>query len=90
MLDLSIIILSYNTEKLLTECLDSIYELTKGITFEVIVVDNASIDNSLEQIKKCEEKIEEIKKKNPEYKLGVKTINVKYKNRFIKSEDLNA
>lgn len=60
MLDLSIIILSYNTEKLLTECLDSIYKLTKGITFEVIVVDNASSDNSLEQIEKLAKKYQTI------------------------------
>lgn len=40
--DVSIIIVNYNTEKLIIDCLDSIYEKTSGITFEVIVVDNDS------------------------------------------------
>jgi GT2 family glycosyltransferase len=42
----SIIIVNYNSEMLLHECLKSIYEQTKEVTFEVIVVDNASSDNS--------------------------------------------
>jgi len=48
--DLSIIIANYNTKKLLKDCLDSIYEDTKDIEFEVIVVDNASQDNSVKMI----------------------------------------
>lgn len=49
--DLSIIIVSYNTKKLLYDCLHSIYEQTKNITFEVIVVDNNSNDGSQEMVK---------------------------------------
>jgi GT2 family glycosyltransferase len=50
---LSIIIVSYNTEKLLDNCLKSIYnsDFPAG-DFEVIVVDNASNDGSPEMIKK--------------------------------------
>jgi len=48
---LSIIIVSWNTSRILQQCLDSIYEQTKDIDFEVIVVDNASTDNSAEMIK---------------------------------------
>ncbi len=44
--DLSVIILTYNTCDLLRQCLRSIYEQTSGITFEVIVVDNASADQT--------------------------------------------
>ena len=51
MVDLSIIIVSWNTAKLLRECLESIYEHTKGITFEVFVVDNASSDGSVGVVK---------------------------------------
>ncbi len=52
MLNLSIIILSYNTKEYLRDCLQSIYNnLPKGF-FEVIVVDNASIDNSIEMVLK--------------------------------------
>lgn len=43
-MDLSIIIVSYNCSKLTAECVDSIYEKTRGVDFEVFVVDNASTD----------------------------------------------
>lgn len=52
-LDLSIIIVSFNTRQLTTECLDSLRKnVSKKITYEVIVVDNASKDDSVEYIKK--------------------------------------
>ena len=41
-MDVSIIIVNYNTEKLILDCLDSIYNNTNGFDFEVIVVDNNS------------------------------------------------
>ncbi len=44
--ELSFIVVSYNTRELLDACLASIYERTKGVSFEVIVVDNASRDGS--------------------------------------------
>lgn len=45
-MDVSVIIVNYNTRQLLDECLGTIYKQTKGIRFEVIVVDNASKDGS--------------------------------------------
>lgn len=51
MLDLSIIIVSWNVEKLLKACLRSLFENTKGLTFEIMVVDNNSSDNSVRMIK---------------------------------------
>ncbi len=51
-MDLSIIIVSYNTRKLLKDCLASIFKFTKGISFEVIVVDNASKDQSADMVRK--------------------------------------
>ncbi len=45
-LDLSIITVSFNTRDVLSECLASIAEKTAGISYEVIVVDNASSDNT--------------------------------------------
>lgn len=46
----SVIIVSYNTKKLLLQCIDSIYERCQGADFEVIVVDNDSGDGSAEAV----------------------------------------
>jgi GT2 family glycosyltransferase len=51
MIDLSIIIVNYNSSDLLEQCLDSIYKHIKDIEFEVFVVDNASTDNSVEMVR---------------------------------------
>ncbi len=48
--DVSVIIVSYNTRDLTLRCLKSLYENTKDVSFEVIVVDNASSDGSAEAI----------------------------------------
>ncbi len=48
MMDVSIIIVNYNTLKVTAQCLDSIFRLTCGLSFEVILVDNASTDGSKE------------------------------------------
>lgn len=50
--DLSLVILSYNTEALLRECLDSVFACTRGCSFEVIVVDNASRDGSVAMLRR--------------------------------------
>lgn len=49
--DLSFIIVSYNTREMLRECLEAIFEHTTGLAFEVIVVDNASSDGSVEFVR---------------------------------------
>jgi GT2 family glycosyltransferase len=51
-MDLTIIIVSYNTKEFLKGCLDSIYVGTEKIKFEVIVVDNASSDGTQKEIQK--------------------------------------
>lgn len=43
-MDLSIIIVNWNSAEYLRKCLRSIYSYTQGFEFEVIVVDNASFD----------------------------------------------
>lgn len=45
-MDVSIIIVNWNTKKLLEQAITSIYKYAKGLTFEVIVVDNGSEDGS--------------------------------------------
>ena len=49
-MDVSIIIVNYNTKELLYDCINSIYDKTQGVSFEIIVVDNASTDGSREFI----------------------------------------
>jgi GT2 family glycosyltransferase len=49
-LDLSIIIVSFNTRDVLLDCLTSVYAQTEGISYEVIVVDNASSDDTLDSV----------------------------------------
>lgn len=51
-LDLSIIIISYNTSDLLDKCLASIYSRPQLLEFEVIVVDNASADGSAAMVER--------------------------------------
>ncbi|MBI1882416.1 MAG: glycosyltransferase family 2 protein [Chloroflexi bacterium] len=50
MLDLSIIIVNYNTRDLLRDCLNSIYNSHGNLKFNVIVVDNASPDGSANMV----------------------------------------
>lgn len=51
MVDVSIIIVNYNTRDLLKDCINSILENTLHISYEIIVVDNASGDDSVSMIK---------------------------------------
>lgn len=50
-MNVSIIIVSYNTKKLLQECLESILTNTKDLQYEIIVSDNGSTDGSVEMVK---------------------------------------
>jgi len=49
-MDISVIIVNYNTHTHLEKCLKSIYEYTKGLNYEVIVVDNNSTDRKVEKL----------------------------------------
>lgn len=50
-MDLSVVIVNWNTKDLLRGCLQSVYRTVKDISFEVIVVDNASQDGSVAMLK---------------------------------------
>lgn len=51
-LDVSVIIVNWNTKDKLNDCLNSIYRQAPKLTYEVIVVDNASGDGSVEMVKR--------------------------------------
>lgn len=47
-MDISVIIVNYNTKQLTKDCIDSVFSQTKGVDFEIILVDNNSSDGSIE------------------------------------------
>jgi len=48
--DVSIIVASYNTRELLYECLESVCSYTRGVSFEIICVDDDSPDGSADMV----------------------------------------
>lgn len=84
MKDLSIIIISYNTAELLDECLESVEKFKpKKYSYEVIVVDNASSDNSVEMVKKNHKSVHVIENKenfgfSKANNIGIKNSQGKY------------
>lgn len=52
MTDVSIILVNYNTQKITSECIDSIVKMTEGVSYEIILVDNDSKDGSKEAFAK--------------------------------------
>lgn len=51
-MDLVIIIVSFNTSKILKDCLNSIFQKRWQTKFNVVLVDNASSDDSVQMVKK--------------------------------------
>lgn len=51
-MDVSVVIVNYNTRDLTLKCINSLFAQTSGVLFEVIVVDNASTDGSVELFEK--------------------------------------
>ena len=50
-MDVSVIIVNYNTKDLIKKCIESVIRETKDIEYEIIVSDNGSSDGSIEIIK---------------------------------------
>ncbi len=48
---LSVIIATYNARELLADCLESIYQNPPSSPYEVIVVDDASVDSTSEMVR---------------------------------------
>lgn len=51
-MELSIIVVNFNTKDITRACLDSIRTCATGVEYEIILVDNASTDGSVEAFKK--------------------------------------
>ena len=49
-MDVSIIIVNYNTKDLTKKCIESVIKYTTNILYEIILVDNASMDGSKEPV----------------------------------------
>jgi len=73
-MDISVVIVNWNTRKLLLDCLASIYKTVKNIAMEIWVVDNASIDDSVETARRLYPEVEIIQ--NPQ-NLGFAAANNK-------------
>jgi len=59
--DVSVIVVNWNSLSYLSECLTSIYQYTEGVSFEVIVVDNASPEGGVDILEKKFPQIKVIK-----------------------------
>lgn len=51
-IDLSVIIVNWNTRDVLAKCIRSVYETGQGIDLEIILVDNASKDGSVTMVRR--------------------------------------
>jgi len=69
---LSVIIVNYNVEHFLEQCLHSVRKSAKNIPTEIFVVDNSSVDGSIEMVKK---KFPEVKIIANEKNLGFSRAN---------------
>lgn len=71
-MDLSIIVVNYNTQELLAQCLESIYRKMSHLNYEILVVDNASSDGSADMVK---QRFPEVKLIENHKNLGFATAN---------------
>lgn len=55
-MDLSIVIVSFNTKEILKDCIESVVKTTKKIKYEIIVVDNDSKDSSVNLLRQLAKK----------------------------------
>ncbi len=79
MLDLTIIIPNWNGDEVIVECLESILAETRGVSFELIVVDNGSTDSSPQRIQEIADRDPRIRARfNEENLLFAKACNQGY------------
>jgi GT2 family glycosyltransferase len=71
-MNVSILIISYNTRDLTVACIQSVIDQTEAVSYEVLVVDNASSDGSAEAIATAfpRERFPQVRLIRPERNLG--------------------
>lgn len=69
-MDITISIVSYNTKDLLKRCIKSIIRNTKNLKYEIIVVDNASSDGTIEMLKGEFAEVRVLKNRSNKYYAG--------------------
>lgn len=68
--DISIVIVNYNVKDFLLQCINSIYKSETSLSYEIIVIDNASTDNSKEIFEKMSLNSENLNYHYSEQNLG--------------------
>ena len=63
-MDISIIVVSFNTKELVHDCLASLFETVKGVAFEVWLVDNNSTDGTVAAVEEEYPEVNIIKNNN--------------------------
>lgn len=63
-IDLSVVVLSWNTRQLLKECLEALRDATDGLSVEIVVIDNASEDGSADMVEESFPEV--VLERNPE------------------------
>tara|TARA_Y100000768_G_scaffold311853_1_gene246463 strand:- start:864 stop:1769 length:906 start_codon:yes stop_codon:yes gene_type:complete len=84
-MDISIVIVSYNVKEYIISCIDSIYKHSKSnYSFEIVIVDNNSKDDTLDSLNKNFPKISLIKNKyNAGFSFAVNQGVKKCKGKYI-------
>ncbi|MCJ7805567.1 glycosyltransferase [Patescibacteria group bacterium] len=73
--ELSIIIVSFNTEKLTRECIESILKNSSGVNYEILVVDNDSKDDSVSMLREYQSTLSNFKLLENRQNLGFARAN---------------
>lgn len=82
MIDLSVVIITYNSRQLLEPCIESVRHATTRISYEIVVVENGSTDGSVEWLSKQKDVVCIFNKQNkgvaPARNQGLKIANGRY------------
>lgn len=69
-MDVSVIVLNYKTKDLTLDCVKSVLKQTKGLSYEIVLIDNNSQDGSIEAFREFAKKDKRIKVVNSKTNTG--------------------